>query len=81
MQKFLTGMTAVSALALFASVAQAACPGSHNVTASAPQTQKGVAMSTYDGSPAMPSAEEEKAAEVAASCADGEKDCKAPATK
>ncbi len=81
MRKFLTGMAAVSALALFASAAQAACPGNHNVTASAPQSQRAVAVSTYDGATATTVAEEEKATEAAASCANGDKDCKTPATE
>lgn len=81
MKKLLIGIAATSALALFASAAHADCVGNHNVTASAPASQKGVAMSTYDGTPTTVTTEEAKSAEAAPSCAVGEKDCKAPAAE
>ena len=80
MHKLLTGFTVATALALFASAAQAECAG-HNVTASkAPKDN--VAMGTYDGVTTPPvAAETEKQAEAAPPvCAEGDKDC-APATE
>ncbi len=82
LKKLLAGIAATSAFALFASVAQADCVGNHNVTASAPASQKGVAMSTYDGAVTAPSPEEIKPAATAATdCADGEKECTTPTTE
>ncbi len=82
MRKLFTSIAATSALALFASAAQAECFGGHNVTASTAPTEETVAMSTYDGSLTPPAAEEEKTAVAVASpaCEEGDKDC-APATK
>lgn len=82
MQKLLTGLAAVSALAMLATSAQAACSG-HDVTASSQQVEKVVAMSTYDGATTPVSGElEGKAADATAQpvCAEGDKDCDA-ATK
>lgn len=78
LKQLLTGIAATATFALFVSAAQADCVGNHNVTASAPASQKGVAMSTYDGPPPTVTAEDAKTAEAAASCADGNEDCKAP---
>jgi hypothetical protein len=79
MHKVLTSLAAVSALALLASSAQAACNG-HSVTASSQQVEEGVAMSTYDGATApVPAEVDEKAAQAKAEpvCAEGDKTCNA----
>jgi hypothetical protein len=79
MQKLLTSLAAASVLAFLASAAQADCSGDHNVTASADQGQRAVAMSTHDGAlpPPQITEDDDATTEAAATpvCAEGEKDC------
>lgn len=79
MHKLLTALAAASALALYATAAQAECPGNHNVTASTAPSQEAVSMSTYDGAPPQPVVQDEAASAEAATpvCAEGDKDCAA----
>ncbi len=81
MHKLLTGLAAAAALALMSSAGFACDYHKSHVTAEAPQTQEGVAMSTYDGDAAPPVAtEEEKTAKVSVGisvCSDGDTDCAA----
>ena len=78
MHKLLTAVAA-SALALFATAAQADCPGHDNVTASIAPSQDAVSMSTHDGAPPQPVVQDGTASAEAAkpACADGDKDCAA----
>lgn len=82
MPKLLTGLAAAAALALMSSAGFACDYHKSHVTAAAPQTQEGVAMSTYDGATALPvTADEDRIAKTATApvtnsvCAEGDEDC------
>ena len=79
MHKLLTAFAAASALALYATAAQAECPGNHTVTASTAPSQETVSMSTHDGTLVPPVVQDDaRTAEAAApACAEGDKDCAA----
>jgi hypothetical protein len=74
MRTILTTLAATSALALFATAANADCyPGHKAVSASADQAQESVAVSTYDGTPpALETETKAEPAKVPAPCAEGE---------
>lgn len=82
MTKLFTATLAASAFALSAGAASADCFGHRDVTASSETPREDVvAMSTYDGTVALPASEEAREPAVSAvSCAEGQKDC-SPATK
>ena len=82
MPKLLTGLAAAAAVALMSSAGLACDYHKSHVTAEAPQTQEGVAMSTYDGATSpLATADEERTAKTATAavtnsvCAEGDEDC------
>ena len=74
MRTILTGLAVTSALAMFATAANAECYSGHKaVTASADQAQESIAISTYDGTPpAIETEAKAEASSVSAPCAEGE---------
>ncbi len=75
MRTILTTLAATSALALFATAANADCYSGHKaVSASADQAQERVVISSYDGTPPVLETETKKpeSAKVPAPCAEGE---------
>ncbi len=74
MRTILTTLAATSALALFATAANAECYSGHKaVSANADQAQERIAISTYDGTPpALETAAKAEPAKVPAPCAEGE---------